>query len=75
MGVKQCIAYHHTLVISHENNLFLQYDTAHTINNNGHFVPFKLNNIFMPLRTVVFSLEFVDTQIELCTVLYHRLVQ
>lgn len=57
-------------------NLFLAKDHAtHTISRSRDVLTIKLTDVFVSVGTEMIALIFVQSQIELCTVLNYRFVQ
>ena len=62
-------------VVRAEANFLLQQYTANSVCPSRNLVPFETYDVLVTLRAVILTLILVQTKVELCTVLNHRLVK
>ena len=73
--VDEGVAYEDTVLIVLEHHLFLEHYTSHPVNRGGHLVAVELADVLMTFGAVVVALVFVESEVELRTVLHHRDVE
>ena len=56
---EESVADEETVALGAENDFLFEEHPADAINPRGHFVPFKTEDIFVSLRTIVFACKFV----------------
>ena len=75
MGVEQRVANQNSVGEMLEHALLLQYHATYTVNRGGNFVPLKLTDVFVAVRRVTAAKIAVKTEVELCAMLNHCLIQ
>ena len=75
VGFEQGVANEEAVALGAEDDFLFEEHTADAINPGGHFVPLKTKDVFMTLRTVVFSNKFVKTEVEFCSMLDDGLIE
>ena len=75
VGIDQRIADEDAVFIALEDGLALQQYSAHAVEHGGHHVAVELPDVFVAVGTVMVPLVFVESEVELGTVLNHRTVE
>ena len=69
VGFEQGVADEEAVALGAEDDFLLEEHTTDAIDPSRHFVPLKTKDVFVTLRTVVFSDKFVKTEVEFCSML------
>ncbi len=69
MCINQGVTYQDTILMVDKHLLLFQNHTSYTIKGRRHFLAIKLTNVLVSFGTKIISLVFMESEIELCSML------
>lgn len=75
MGLHKGVAYEYTIFVSDENLFFGEYDASYAVGGARNALAVKFADVFVAVGAVYSAFVAMNSEIERCSVLYHRLVK